>query len=93
MLGRASRTPASASPRRPGRIAAAVLGTAGILAAVAGCGLLGGSNNDAKSSDKLERTNLTIGAMTIMDSAPVQLQREARPIDDREQGLLASRCA
>lgn len=69
MLGRA----ASASPRRPRRIVAAVLGTAGILAAVAGCGLLGGSSNEAKSTDKLERTNLTIGAMTIMDSAPVQL--------------------
>jgi NitT/TauT family transport system substrate-binding protein len=73
MLGRASRLAAPATPRRPGRIVAAVVGTAGILAAVAGCGLLGGSSTDAKSTDKLERTNLTIGAMTILDSAPVQL--------------------
>jgi NitT/TauT family transport system substrate-binding protein len=75
MLGRASRLAASTtSGRRPARTVAAILGTAGILAAVAGCGLLGGSSDDsAKSSDQLERTNLTIGAMTILDSAPVQL--------------------
>lgn len=73
MLGRASRLAAPATPRQPGRVVAAVVGTAGILAAVAGCGLLGGSSTDAKSTDKLERTNLTIGAMTILDSAPVQL--------------------
>lgn len=71
MLGRASRL--TAGSRRPRRVTTAVLGTVGILAAVTGCGLLGGSDNNAKSSDKLERTNLTIGAMPIMDSAPVQL--------------------
>jgi NitT/TauT family transport system substrate-binding protein len=73
MLGRASRLAAPASFRRPRRAAAAILGTAGILAAVAGCGLLGSSDDNAKSTDKLERTNLTIGAMPILDSAPVHL--------------------
>jgi NitT/TauT family transport system substrate-binding protein len=74
MLGRASRLAEPSRSRRPGRIIAAVLGTAGILAAVAGCGLLGGSNNDSGSTtDKLERTKVRIGAMPILDSAPVHI--------------------
>jgi NitT/TauT family transport system substrate-binding protein len=74
MLGRASRLAAPARSRRPGRVVAAILGTAGILAAVAGCGLLGGSNDDAGGSTaQLERTKIKIGAMTILDSAPVHI--------------------
>ncbi|MEV4310969.1 ABC transporter substrate-binding protein [Actinocrispum sp. NPDC049592] len=72
MLRRAS---GSVRSRRAGRAVAAILGTAGILAAVSGCGLLGGSSNDSGGggNGQLERTTLKIGAMPILDSAPVHI--------------------
>ncbi|MEV4310970.1 ABC transporter substrate-binding protein [Actinocrispum sp. NPDC049592] len=59
------------------RAVAAILGAAGILASVAGCGMLGGSSDDNKAGGNgaggLELTHLKIGAMPILDDAPLQI--------------------
>jgi NitT/TauT family transport system substrate-binding protein len=86
MLGRASRFAGQARTRRPFRITAAVLSTAGILAAVAGCGVLGGdSGGNTGGSDKVERVQIKVGAMPIIDSAPVHLASQLGYF--KEEGL------
>jgi NitT/TauT family transport system substrate-binding protein len=42
---------------------------------MASCGLIGGSSDSGGSTDKLERTKIKIGAMPIIDSAPVHIAK------------------
>ncbi|MFC0116302.1 ABC transporter substrate-binding protein [Kibdelosporangium aridum] len=83
MLGRGSRSVHSR------RAAISVLGTASLLAALSGCGLLGGSSDDGGSgggsNGQLERTQITVGAMPIIDSAPIHIAAQKGFF--KEQGL------
>jgi NitT/TauT family transport system substrate-binding protein len=85
MLGRASSLAAPSRTRRP---AAAFLGTAALLAALSGCGLIGGSSDDTGGgggAGGLERTSLKVGAMPIIDSSPVHIAAQKGYF--KEEGL------
>ncbi|MET0238178.1 MAG: ABC transporter substrate-binding protein [Kibdelosporangium sp.] len=77
-----------AAPSRSRRAAAGILGAAALLAALSGCGLIGGSSDDTGGGGDaggLERTKLRVGAMTIIDSAPVHIALQKGYF--KEQGL------
>jgi NitT/TauT family transport system substrate-binding protein len=58
------------------RAVLSLLGTATILASLSGCGLLGGSSGDTAANDKVERSKIKVGAMPIIDSAPVWIAQQ-----------------
>ncbi|CAM3787291.1 ABC transporter substrate-binding protein [Kibdelosporangium persicum] len=83
MLGRGSR------PVHTRRAVISTLGTASLIAALSGCGLLGGESNDGGSggggNGQLERTQIKVGAMPIIDSTPVHLAAQKGYF--KEEGL------
>nr|WP_052478627.1 ABC transporter substrate-binding protein [Kibdelosporangium sp. MJ126-NF4]CEL19588.1 ABC-type nitrate/sulfonate/bicarbonate transport systems periplasmic components-like protein [Kibdelosporangium sp. MJ126-NF4]CTQ94613.1 ABC-type nitrate/sulfonate/bicarbonate transport systems periplasmic components-like protein [Kibdelosporangium sp. MJ126-NF4] len=61
------------------RTAIGILGSAALVAALSGCGLIGGSSDSGNTNNgngQLERTKIRVGAMPIIDSTPVHLAQQ-----------------